>query len=95
MNRFCILWVSPTGELRAFRYQTLVFGLAASPFILNCIIKYHVSQYSSDNVSDILNNNFYVDNLYYTGNDLEELTNIYNVSHGRMAEGGFTIVVLK
>ena len=38
-NKFSVLWMTPEGELRAFRYNTIVFGLSCSPFILNYVIK--------------------------------------------------------
>ena len=89
-NRFCILWKGKSGY-RAFRYKTLVFGLAASPFVLNYVIKHHLSQFQDDVTSDILRNNFYVDNLFFTGNDLRVLETICNVAYNRMAAGGFEL----
>jgi hypothetical protein len=88
-NRFSILWVDESGKLKAYRYSSLVFGFISSPFILNYVIKHHVKQYPQDEVSSILDSNFYVDNLFFTGNDLSKLTYLYKESLARMAEGGF------
>jgi hypothetical protein len=66
-----------------------VFGFISSPFILNYVIKHHVKTYPQDEVSSILSSNFYVDNLFFTGNDIDKLTNLYQESLTRMAEGGF------
>ena len=42
-NNFSIFWIDPSGNLVAYRYQTIVFGFISSPFILNHLIKFHVS----------------------------------------------------
>ena len=78
MNKFCILWKDGTGY-RAFRYKTLVFGLAASPFVLNYVIKHHIFKFSNDITNDVFNNNFYVDNMFFTENNLDSLKIICNV----------------
>lgn len=76
-NRFSILWQNKEGSLRAFRYASIVFGLSASPFILNFVIKYHLSSFDYDKVTKILDSGFYVDNLFFSGNCIDDLSNIY------------------
>lgn len=88
-NRFSVLWQDKTGKLVAYRYNTIVFGGAASPFILNHVIKKHLLQYPPDFCSNVLNNNMYIDNLYYTGNSVNELSNCFKKVCDRMKEGGF------
>ena len=39
----------------------------------------------------MLKNNFYVDNLIFTGNNLVNLSALYSESHNRMLQGGFTL----
>ena len=90
-NKFTILWQNDKGELVAYRYKSLVFGFASSPFILNHVIKYHVANYPLDECSYVLLNNLYVDNLFFTGNDITELTSLYRETSYRMAEGGFQL----
>ena len=90
-NRFTILWQHSNGELRAFRYCSLVFGLTASPFILNYLIKFHLEGYENDHVTSMLKDGFYVDNLQYTGNDVYLMENMYRESLVRMQEGGFDL----
>ena len=90
-NRFSILWQTSDGKLRAFRYNTIVFGLSASPFILNFVIKHHLSQFGDDLVSKILNSHFYVDNLFCTSNDVAFLQTFYKQSCTRMMQGGFEL----
>ena len=90
-NKFCILWRNAAGELVAYRYKTIVFGYASSPFILLHVIKHHVAKYELDECSHILNNNLYVDNLFFTGNDINSLTELYSETLKRMREGGFNL----
>ena len=89
-NRFAFFW-KKDGELISYRYNTLIFGFTSSPFILNYIIKYHVNAYPNDNCTQLLSNNFYVDNLIVSGKNLDYLKNIYELSNSRMEEGGFTL----
>ena len=90
-NKFSILWQDDRGKLVAYRYKSLVFGFASSPFILNHVIKHHVSKYPMDECSNILLNNLYVDNLFFTGGDIDELLTLYRESSSRMGEGGFEL----
>ena len=83
-NRISILWQYPNGKMRAFSYCTLVFGLAASPFILNYIIKFHLEQFSYDHVTRMLQSGFYVDNLQYTGDDVNLMVAMYGEAFSRM-----------
>ena len=85
-NKFSIFWIDPSGNLVAYCYRTIVFGFISSPFILNHLIKFHVSKYEEDECSYLLQNNLYVDNFFVTGNDLEKLQ-----SYSLMAEGGFIL----
>ena len=89
-NRFCFFW-KRGNRLVCYRYKTIVFGYTSSPFILNYVMKHHVENYPQDKCSQILNNNFYVDNLIVTGNDVEELHELYEHCFNRMQEGGFTL----
>ena len=89
-NRFSIFWME-NGKLVAFRYTTIVFGYTSSPFILNYVIKKHVSSYPDDDVTKLLSSNFYVDNLILTGNNADNLKSIYQESNRRMTEGGFDL----
>ena len=54
-------------------------------------MKYHASTYPDDKCMQILIDNFYVDNLIITGNDLNEMQGLYQLSSQRMQEGGFTL----
>ena len=90
-NKFCILFRDSDGTLRAYRYCTLVFGYAASPFILNYVIRHHLKQFPADKFRCALENQMYVDNLFITGNSDAELLQMYNVTMDIMRAGGFTL----
>ena len=89
-NKFCFFW-KRDNKLVAYRYTSIVFGYTSSPFILNYVMKYHAENYPDDKCKEILSNNFYVDNLLITGNDLNEMQKLYDLSYNRMKEGGFTL----
>ena len=89
-NRFCF-FLKIGNELLCFRYKTIIFGFNASPFILNFVIKHHAKSFPSDSCSDILLNNFFVDNLLCTSNSKNELSLYYHELYDRMKQGGFTL----
>ena len=67
-NRFCF-FRKINGKFVPYRYRTIIFGFVSSPFILNYVIQYHLSAHSSDNVSSLIKDKFYVDNLILTCNN--------------------------
>lgn len=89
-NKFCLLW-QKEDKLVIYRYKTIVFGYTASPFILHFVMKTHAEKFPVDKCSQILSSNFYVDNLLFTGNEIEELKNLYRLTYERMAMGGFIL----
>lgn len=89
-NRFCFLW-EENDQIVAYRYTTIIFGLAVSPFVLNAVIHYHADQYPSDLCSFLLKNNLYVDNFCFTHSSEDVLRNIAFQAISRMKEGGFDL----
>ena len=89
-NRFCFFW-KEGDKLICYRYKTLIFGFIASPFILNYVIKHHVSKYVNDECTQMLKNCFYVDNLNKTSNNKEKLIHLYKEAVRRMSEGNFDL----
>ena len=71
-NIFCFFW-KIGGWLVCYRYKTIVFGYTSSPFILNYEMKHHAESYPEDKCRQILYNNFYVDILIITDNNVDEL----------------------
>jgi hypothetical protein len=90
-NRFCFLWYDDEDKVTVFRYNTLLFDLNCSSFVLNYLIKFHALKYPEDKCTEILCNNFYVDNLSFTGNNLNEMIALYETSCARMSQGGFDL----
>ena len=89
-NSFCF-FLKEGNKLGCFRYKTIIFGYNASPFILNFIIKHHAKQFPSDYCSEVLLNNFYVDNLMLTANDQDKLPSLYLNLDQRIKKGGFDL----
>ena len=89
-NRFCF-FMREGDKIVCYRFTTIIFGFNASPFILNYIIKHHASLFPNDDCTDMLMNNFFVDNLVKTSNSEEHLTGLYKSSVERMAEGNFNL----
>ena len=89
-NRFCF-FMTDKGRLICYRFTTLLFGLNASPFILNYVLKHHASLYPNDECSWMLKNKFFVDNLVHTSNSAENLIELYKTSVERLSEGNFDL----
>ena len=89
-NRFCF-FVKDGDELLCYRYNTLDFGFTISPFIFNYILKYNIEKYQPDEHTEILKNNFYVNNLHETNYHPEELIKFYKIVIDRLREGNFNV----
>ncbi len=89
-NRFCFFW-KKGDKLIKYRYKTIVFGFTASPFILNYVMQHHMNRVLDEKNKQNLANNFYVDNLFITGNDLTEMKKLYKLSNEKLQEGGFEL----
>ena len=89
-NRFCFFF-RVGNKLRCFRYKTLIFGYCASPFILNYVLKYLANLSPQDSCTEMIRNNFFVDNLATTHNDLSVLTDLYKTCVSRMDKYHFDL----
>ena len=89
-NRFCF-FLREGDKLVAYCFTTIIFGFVASPFILNYVIQYHASLFPNDECTQMLKNNFFVDNLVKTSDCEEDLMYFYKTSVDRMAKGGFDL----
>ena len=78
--------------LMLYRFCRVVFGVNASPFLLNATLKYHISQYEADPglVQNLLNS-FYVDDLVTGERGVEECLSLYQKSKKCLLEGGFNL----
>ena len=78
-------------KLICYRFTTIIFGYVASPFILNYVLQYHASLFTNDECTEMLKNNFFVDNLVKSHNSEEKLSKLYVISVDRMGKGGFDL----
>ena len=89
-NRFCFFW-EEDGVLHTFRYTTIIFGLAVSPYILGAVIRHHARKYPLDLCSSLMENNLYMDNFIFSHSSINTLKDIYYKITTRMSEGGFDL----
>lgn len=89
-DRFSFLWRTEDG-VKAYRYRTILFGLNASPFILNHVLQLHIQQYPETETTSALKRSLYVDNFLSTTSQLDSLKNIYHESMEILREGGFNL----
>merc|ERR1711872_587970 len=72
-------------------FTTIIFAFNASPFILNYVIKHHANSFPADHCTDMLTNNFFVDNLFKSHNSEDHLIELYSNSVERMGQGNFDL----
>ena len=98
-DRDCLrfLWVSnvegENAETLVYRFCRVVFGLNASPFLLNATLRHHVSKFTEIDpkfVQKVLES-FYVDDFVSGESDTEKAFDLFDKTKGRMAEGGFKL----
>ena len=72
-----------------------MFGVNASPFLLNVTLKYYINQYDADPglVQNVLNS-FYVDDLVTGERGVEESLSLYQKSKSP-ADGGIFFLTCK
>lgn len=98
-DRDCLrfLWLAnahdPNSEVLVYRFCRVVFGLNASPFLLNATLRHHVSKYNEEDPEFVraMIESFYVDDLVSGGNNVKEAHRLYVNSKKRLAEGGFKL----
>ena len=98
-DRDCLrfLWVDDykkeAPEVIVYRFCRVVFGLNASPFLLNATIRHHLNKYVSTDSGFVqkMLEGFYVDDLVSGGNTNEEAFELYNKARLRMEDGGFRL----
>ena len=89
------LWVNDPfkkfPEIMILRFKRVIFGVSASPFLLNATIEHHISKYRSADpqfVSQFLRS-IYVDDVTYGSSDVNKTYDLYCWSKKKLAEGGF------
>ncbi len=90
------LWVddykNENPETIVYRFCRVLFGLNASPFLLNATIRHHLSKFAHDSCFvRKMREGFYVDDLVSGENTTEEAFNLYNKAKLRMESGNFRL----
>ena len=77
----------------AMRFTRVVFGVSASPFLLNATINYHLKKYQNryPDLVNTLMRSIYVDDVTYGAEGESEAYQLYTLSKGIFAEGGFNL----
>ena len=83
----------PQPEIQAMRFTRVVFGVSASPFLLNATISYHLEKYRDDHpdLVNTLKQSIYVDDVTYGADDNDDAYNLYSTSKKLFADGGFNL----
>ena len=98
-DRDCLrfLWLEdvhkPDPQIAVYRFSRNMFGLNASPFLLNATLRHHISKYKEMDPEFVkkMMESFYVDDLVTGGNNTSEGHELYRKTKQRMASGGFRL----
>ena len=83
----------PRSKIVPYRFCRVVFGLNASPFLLNATLRYHISKYKIEDpeFGNKMLESFYVDDLVMGEDNTDKAYMLYEKSKKRMARGGFKL----
>ena len=96
-NVLRFLWVdninSSTPKIVSFRFTRVVFGVTASPFLLNATISHHLNKYKeSDPVFvEKFSRSMYVDDVISGAENPEDPYKLYEKSRSRLMQRGFKL----
>lgn len=91
------LWVDdPTKEnpkVIILRFARVVFGVSASPFLLNATINHHIQRYGDQypQLASQFMHSIFVDDVTFGSEDEEKTYELYWFSKERLTEGGFNL----
>ena len=88
------LWRNQTnGKIDVYRFNTVVFGLTSSPFLLNDTIRKHWEQYLNDNRAFVKKflEDLYIDDTTSGCEDVDEGKYFYNTSTKIMKDAGLLL----
>ena len=77
--------------VKHMRFNRIVFGNTSSPFILNAIVKCHISNYSDCEVVQDLKRDMYADNWFSGADSVEEVASKYSTAYNIMAEANMSL----
>eukprot|EP00731_Ephydatia_muelleri_P024188 Em0016g459a len=80
-------------KLLVLRFTRVVFGVSASPFLLNATLDHHIRKYEAEDPEFVARflRAIYVDDVTYGGSDIEDVFQLYLKTKIRLLEGGFNI----
>lgn len=91
------LWVDNVEKaspvVQKLRFTRVVFGVSASPFLLNATINHHLQKYRDEHpdLVNTLRKSLYVDDVTYGANGEDEAYKLYVLSKKVFADGGFNL----
>ena len=91
------LWLDgvsdPSSEIVVYRFCRVVFGLNASPFLLNATLRHHISKFKDEDPEFVrrMIESFYVDDLVTGEDNTAKAFTLYEKSKNRLASGGFKL----
>ncbi|XP_048582690.1 uncharacterized protein LOC116603367 [Nematostella vectensis] len=92
MTRF--LWLSdpsdPESEFQTYRFKSVRFGSASSPFMLNAVLQTHLDNHKTPVTQD-MRDNLYVDNIITGCETHQEALSYYDESRSVMTEAKFNL----
>ena len=91
------LWIDDVNkddpQIVIYRFTRVVFGVTASPFLLNGTIKHHIERYSKEDPEFVQKflSGIYIDDLSSGAEDDDAAYELYIKSKQRLSEGGFNL----
>eukprot|EP00731_Ephydatia_muelleri_P013896 Em0007g1206a len=91
------LWIDSIDKvlprIMTFRFKRVVFGVSASPFLLNATIQHHMKSYETEDAAFVRRflRSIYVDDVVSGAKDLKEASAFYHKCKSRLLAGGFNL----
>ncbi|KAL1448295.1 hypothetical protein WDU94_003587 [Cyamophila willieti] len=85
------LWRDATGQLITYRHCRVVFGISASPFLLESCIQLHLQDTLKANLVRTLRDSFYVDNCLISVGSIDEAQKFTQAATAIMSERNFNL----
>ena len=74
-----------------YRYTTIIFGLVASPFILDYIIPHYAFFCTNLSIKQALFSKLYVDNYFHTCHDIRVAIDTYKSVKAELGKGNYCL----
>ena len=98
-DRDCLrfLWLDDINaeepEIIVLKFNSVVFGVTSSPFILNAVLRHHLSSFQDSDPDFVaqMSQSFYVDDLVTGSPNATEAYSLFCKARERMMKGGFSL----